>query len=245
MKNTNSKVAHQRCNFLKTNTSLTLVYTGNFWCNFYCDFLCRWRSLVLTSGDFSANSMRCFAAISPRFQKCPKSDAILLRQKSQMKSQQKLHQKSPEETRLYDSKCEIQQKNQQVSNDDVSRGVYSCDFVPCDWHLGVCVELTRVWTTNYSESQVDILLHRLLWVYYIRQDDNRKGLFTRAILCFAIDILEYVFNWRERRGQTTANHKRISSCVDCHEFITYTRMTIATCKVARVNGPLTVCTQEE
>ena len=34
--------------------------------------------------------------------------------------------------------------------------------------------------------------------------EERKGLFTRVILCLAIDILEYVFNRRERRGQTTA-----------------------------------------
>ena len=42
--------------------------------------------------------------------------------------------------------------------------VYTCDFVPCDWHLG------------------------------------------------------YAFNWRECRGQTTANHKRMSCYVDCQEF---------------------------
>ena len=55
-----------------------------------------------------------------------------------------------------------------------------------------------------------------------------KGLFTREILCLAIDILECVFNRRKRQGQTTANHKRISYFVDCHEFITNTKMTIAT-----------------
>ena len=66
---------------------------------------------------------------------------------------------------------------------------------------------------------------------------QRKWLFTRATLCLAIDILGYVFNWRERQGQTTANHKRISCCVDCHEFITYIRMTIATCIFARANDP--------
>ena len=42
-------------------------------------------------------------------------------------------------------------------------------------------------------------------------------------------------NWRECRGQTTANNKQITCCLECHEFITYTRMTIATCKIARVN----------
>ena len=55
-----------------------------------------------------------------------------------------------------------------------------------------------------------------------------------------IDILEYVFNWRERRGQTTANHKRISCFIDCHEFITYTGMTIVTCTIARVNRLLSL-----
>ena len=53
-------------------------------------------------------------------------------------------------------------------------------------------------------------------------------LFTLAILCLAIDILEYVLNWREHRGQTGANHKRISCSEDSHEFISYTRMTTAT-----------------
>ena len=48
--------------------------------------------------------------------------------------------------------------------------------------------------------------------------------FSRAILFLAIDILEYVFNCRECRGQTTANHKRISCCIDCHVFTTYTRI---------------------
>ena len=52
----------------------------------------------------------------------------------------------------------------------------------------------------------------------------RKGLFTRAIWCLTIDILDYVFYWRERRGQTTAIHKRISCCIDSHELITYTNM---------------------
>ena len=47
-----------------------------------------------------------------------------------------------------------------------------------------------------------------------------KGLFKREILCLAINILEYVFYWLERRGQTGANHKRISCCIDCQEFIT-------------------------
>ena len=58
---------------------------------------------------------------------------------------------------------------------------------------------------------------------------NLLGLFTRAILCLAIDIVEYVFHCRERRGQTRANHKRIPWCIDCHEFITYARITIAMC----------------
>ena len=40
------------------------------------------------------------------------------------------------------------------------------------------------------------------------------------------------------QGQTAVNHKRISCCTDCREFITYTWMTIATCKITRVNGPL-------
>ena len=57
-----------------------------------------------------------------------------------------------------------------------------------------------------------------------------KWLFTSAILCLAIDILEYVFNWLERQGQTAANHKRMSCSIDYHEFVTYTRMTIATSK---------------
>ena len=35
-----------------------------------------------------------------------------------------------------------------------------------------------------------------------------KGLFTHPILRRAIDILEYVFNWREHRRQTAVNHKR-------------------------------------
>ena len=30
--------------------------------------------------------------------------------------------------------------------------VYSCDFVPRDWHLGVCIWLTRASRTNCSES---------------------------------------------------------------------------------------------
>ena len=56
------------------------------------------------------------------------------------------------------------------------------------------------------------------------------------LICFrrAIDILEYVFNWRERRGQTGANYKRMSGYIDCHEFITYSSMKIATCKIALV-----------
>ena len=64
-----------------------------------------------------------------------------------------------------------------------------------------------------------------------------KGLFTHAILCLAIDILKYVFNWRECPRQTAANLKRISCFTDCHEFITYTRVTIIRCKMARVNDP--------
>ena len=52
--------------------------------------------------------------------------------------------------------------------------ITTSDFVPCDWHLGACVYLTRASRTNYSESGVCNLLHRLSWVYYIHQDDNRK-----------------------------------------------------------------------
>ena len=52
--------------------------------------------------------------------------------------------------------------------------VYTCYFVPCDWHLGVCVKLARVSSRNYSESQADAFLHRLSWVYYIHQDDNHN-----------------------------------------------------------------------
>ena len=40
----------------------------------------------------------------------------------------------------------------------------------------------------------------------------------------------------ECRGQTTANRKRISCFIGCHDFITYTRVTIATCTTARING---------
>ena len=32
------------------------------------------------------------------------------------------------------------------------------------------------------------------------------------------------------------SHERISCCMDCHEHITYTRMTIATYKIARLSG---------
>ena len=34
------------------------------------------------------------------------------------------------------------------------------------------------------------------------------------------------------RVQTVVNHKRISCCIDCHEFITYARTTMATRKMA-------------
>ena len=34
------------------------------------------------------------------------------------------------------------------------------------------------------------------------------------------------------------NQKRLFCCIDYHEFITYTRMTIATCKIARVDDLL-------
>ena len=50
--------------------------------------------------------------------------------------------------------------------------VYTCNCVPCDWHLGVCVKLTRTLRSNCSKSQVNILLCRLQWVYWITQDNN-------------------------------------------------------------------------
>ena len=36
------------------------------------------------------------------------------------------------------------------------------------------------------------------------------------------------------RGQTAANHKRIFCCIDYHEFITYSRITIASCIIILV-----------
>ena len=42
-----------------------------------------------------------------------------------------------------------------------------------------------------------------------------------------IDILEYVLYRREHRGQTGANHKRVSCSKDCHGVIAYTRIKIA------------------
>ena len=66
---------------------------------------------------------------------------------------------------------------------------------------------------------------------------NSNGLFTLAILCLTIDILGHVLNWWEHRGQTAANHKRIFYFIDCHGYIAYTKMTIATYKIARVNRP--------
>ena len=50
----------------------------------------------------------------------------------------------------------------------------TCDFVPCNWHLGVCVELRRASKANCSQSSADILLHRLSWVHWIRQDDSHN-----------------------------------------------------------------------
>ena len=64
-----------------------------------------------------------------------------------------------------------------------------------------------------------------------------NGAFTLAILCLTIDILEHVLNLLEHRGQTAANQEWISCFVDCRGWIAYTRMTIATYKIARVNGP--------
>ena len=63
-----------------------------------------------------------------------------------------------------------------------------------------------------------------------------KGLFTLAILCLAIDIVEYVLNRRGHQGQIAANHKQISFNVYCQWCIAYTRMTIT-----RVNEPLDFC----
>ena len=63
-------------------------------------------------------------------------------------------------------------------------------------------------------------------------------MFTLVILCLAIDILEYVLNWREHWGQTAANQRLVSWCIDCYGFMTYTRMTIATYKIGRLKGPL-------
>ena len=54
-------------------------------------------------------------------------------------------------------------------------------------------------------------------------------------------MLEHVFNWREPRGQTAANHKRIFCCIDCRGLIAYSRMTITTLKIARLNS-LLYCT---
>ena len=71
--------------------------------------------------------------------------------------------------------------------------------------------------------------------------DILKGLFTNATFYVAIDILEYVFNWRQRRRLTTANHKQISCCLDCHEFVTNTRMIITTCDFVPCNWRLGVC----
>ena len=35
-----------------------------------------------------------------------------------------------------------------------------------------------------------------------------RAILCRAISCRAIDILEYAFDLRERRGRTAVNHKR-------------------------------------
>ena len=76
---------------------------------------------------------------------------------------------------------------------------------------------------------------------HVRHNRDLKDLSTLEILCVEIHILEYVFNWRECRGQTAANHKRISCWIDCHEFIPYTRMTIAMCDFVPCNWHLGVC----
>ena len=48
-------------------------------------------------------------------------------------------------------------------------------------------------------------------------------------MCLTDESVEY--------KQQQIKTKRISCCRDCHEFIMYTWMTIATCKISRVNGP--------
>ena len=66
-----------------------------------------------------------------------------------------------------------------------------------------------------------------------------KGSFSLAIFCLAIKILEYGFNWREYRGQTAANHKRISYHIDRHGFIAYARMTNRNVQNCTHKQPLT------
>ena len=106
--------------------------------------------------------------------------------------------------------------------------------------------LTRSSRTNCIEWSADIWLHRLSRVYYIHQDDNRNvqnHTCKRPFLHLRLCVLRLT-SWNMCLTDESVEDRlqRIMSgylcCRDCHEFIRYTRLTIATCKITRVNGPL-------
>ena len=118
----------------------------------------------------------------------------------------------------------------------------SCPLVCFNW-------LSKAWHNVSSGKTYKIF--KFLFSYYITERRNLPTYYIHAITWILLKgclhgrfgplrstSWSMCFNGWERQGQTAANHKRICCCIDYHAFITYTRMAIATCRIARVNGPL-------
>ena len=94
----------------------------------------------------------------------------------------------------------------------------TCSIMPCSSHFSSSCSSCRLWQ---SVASLDISNWRHLdsnatdktwkpwWTTFAMQNPfihlRYKGSFTLAILCLVTDILEYVLNWREHRGETGTN----------------------------------------
>ena len=102
----------------------------------------------------------------------------------------------------------------------------SLDFWPGPGHLAAPAyySISFAKRSVYLQNNVSPLAGTQLWEtgrraqdcarLYVRYVLQLQGLLIFAIMCFAIDIVEYVINWRQHRGQTAANQKRIPRCTD-------------------------------